>query len=71
MNATCKMLGELIGYGLLIGTNPEDAAKLIPHKNKMVLLRFWNDYKETGDLDLKDRFEKKWSPVRKFIESHN
>ena len=68
MNNTEKMLNTLLGMGHLVGYDPETAAKKIPHQKKMVLLRFWNNYKQYDDYDSFNRFLDKWLPVRKYLE---
>ena len=62
------MLETLRAYGHVIG-DLDKVEKLIPHKYKCVLLRFFYDWQDSNDAYYEDRFLNKWLPVREYIES--
>jgi hypothetical protein len=67
MTNTENMLDYLQCVGWLLG-NPKEVNKKIPHQTKMVLLRKFNDWRETNDKHYEDKFLDYWLPIRKFLD---
>jgi len=67
MTKTFVVLEYAIGKGILLG-NPEEIEKKIPHKIKMVLLRFWNDFQEMKTKFYEDKLDTILWKIKNMLE---